>query len=55
MICADVGTSSSQWDDGINFSDEPDVCRGNVVRDNLIKTNVRSNEMVLQYVSLTAL
>lgn len=39
-ILADIGTSNKQWDDGKNPTDDPDVCRGNVVRDNTIKTHV---------------
>jgi len=38
---ADIGTSSKQWGDGKNWFDEPDVCLGNVVRDNYIRTRVR--------------
>lgn len=41
---ADVGTSSKQWGDGKNWSDEPDVCLGNVVRDNDIRTRVRHSK-----------
>ncbi len=38
---ADIGTSSKQWGDGKNWSDAPDVCRGNEVRQNYIRTRVR--------------
>jgi len=41
LFRADVGTASNQWDDGKNWSDEPDVCMGNIVRDNYIRTRVR--------------
>ncbi|CAM9362597.1 unnamed protein product, partial [Hapterophycus canaliculatus] len=37
-----IGTSSNQWGDGKNWSDAPDACRGNVVRQNYIRT--RGNE-----------
>ncbi|CAM9258533.1 unnamed protein product, partial [Scytosiphon promiscuus] len=37
-----IGTSSNQWGDGKNWSDAPDECRGNVVRQNYIRT--RGNE-----------
>lgn len=40
-LLEDIGTSSSQWDDGNNFSDEPDECRGIIVSNNTITTNVR--------------
>ncbi|CAM9620810.1 unnamed protein product, partial [Scytosiphon promiscuus] len=38
-----IGTSVDQWDDG-NWSDDPDECQGNSVRQNYIKT--RGNEGV---------
>lgn len=47
FCCADIGTSSSQWGDGKNWSDGPDVCMNNVVRNNEIRTNVRHNTTVL--------
>ncbi|CBJ28892.1 FirrV-1-B30 precursor [Ectocarpus siliculosus] len=37
-----VGTSSSQWDNDNNWDDVPDVCMGNIIRDNYIRT--RGNE-----------
>ncbi|CAM9466770.1 unnamed protein product, partial [Ectocarpus sp. 4 AP-2014] len=37
-----VGTSSSQWDNDNNWDDVPDVCTGNIIRDNYIRT--RGNE-----------
>eukprot|EP00752_Nemacystus_decipiens_P012584 g11144.t1 len=37
-----IGTSSSQWGDGKNWSDGPDVCMNNIVRNNEIHT--RGNE-----------
>lgn len=38
---ADIGTSNKQWGDGKNWSDAPDACRDNVVRNNIIHTRVR--------------
>eukprot|EP00903_Cladosiphon_okamuranus_P020891 g19184.t1 len=37
-----IGTSSNQWGDGKNWSDGPDLCMNNVVRNNVIHT--RGNE-----------
>lgn len=37
---ADIGTSNKQWGDGKNPTDDPDVCSGNVIRDNTITTEV---------------
>ncbi|CAB1121513.1 unnamed protein product [Ectocarpus sp. CCAP 1310/34] len=37
-----VGTSSNQWDSDNNWDDVPDVCMGNIIRDNYIRT--RGNE-----------
>ncbi|CAN0407229.1 unnamed protein product, partial [Ectocarpus sp. 12 AP-2014] len=59
-----IGTSSSQWDDGDNWSDGPDVCEGITVRDNFIRTKgnegievkegtidtlIEGNEVYMQY------
>ncbi|CAM9776684.1 unnamed protein product, partial [Laminaria digitata] len=34
-----IGTSSKQWDDGKNSSDDPDMCQGIVIRNNQIVTH----------------
>eukprot|EP00904_Undaria_pinnatifida_P004130 jgi/Undpi1/13718/HiC_scaffold_9.g03371.m1 len=34
-----IGTASNQWDDGKNYSDDPDASVGNVVRNNIIATH----------------
>ncbi|CBJ30068.1 FirrV-1-B30 precursor [Ectocarpus siliculosus] len=59
-----IGTSSTQWDDGDNWSDGPDVCQGITVRDNFIRTKgnegievkegtvetlIEGNEVYMQY------
>lgn len=41
---ADIGTSSGQWDDGKNPTNEEDVCKGNTIRNNYIATNVSLGE-----------
>lgn len=40
-----MGTACDQWDDrNNNFTNEPDECKGNVIRSNWIKTNVRAQD-----------
>ena len=41
-ILADVGTSRSQWTHVKNHSGGEDICRGNVISNNEIETNVRT-------------
>lgn len=46
-IDADIGTSSGQWDEKLNPTDEPDVCRYNHVYNNYIKTKVTIGDRML--------
>lgn len=39
-LMADIGTSSGQWEQK-NPTGDPDICKGNVVRNNVISTKVR--------------
>lgn len=41
IFSSDIGTALAQWDEEKNYSGGEDVCLGNLVRKNLIATNVR--------------
>ena len=41
-IPSDIGTARAQWADEKNYSRGEDICRGNVVSNNEIETNVRT-------------
>lgn len=36
---ADIGTATDQWDEK-NPTNEPDMCKGNIIRNNIINTKV---------------
>ena len=39
-LVADIGTSSNQWGDGKNPTDDPDECSRNFIHNNIINTFV---------------
>lgn len=43
ILASDIGTALAQWDEAKNFSGGEDVCLGNVIRNNEIVTNVRTD------------
>lgn len=53
-LMADIGTSSGQWDEKKPTSD-PDICKGNVVRDNVISTKVRCRAQHTQVEGATSI